>query len=394
MKLTKTKIDSSVYEGTDGEHDIRWDADVPGFGLRIYPSGKKSFLISYRYKGRKRRMVLGAYGLLTLDKARKEAKVKLASVIQGQDPLEVRIREQSGKLMSDLIHCYIEQHAKIRKKTWREDERRLNKHLKKWMNRRIDNIADYEVVALHGKIGSSTIYEANRTYEIIRKMFEFAKANGFLDKALPNPAIGVEKFAEKERDRWVTHEELPRLIIALQKEKNRYAAAAVLLYLLTGLRKTELLKSKWEDINVFRNEIKVSETKAGNDHYVPLSDRALEVLKSIPRTIGNPHIFPGRGKTGHIVNMTKPWNRIRKEAGVEDVRLHDLRRTAGSWMAQRGDSLHLIGKILNHASIETTRVYARLSQNQERAALDVHAKELGKFIDGKVNCETPLQKRN
>lgn len=377
MKLTKRLIDSFTYEGSNGRRDVRWDAAMPGFGVRIYPNERKAFVLSYRVEGRKRLMTLGNYGILTLDQARDQARAHLVSVIDGKDPLEQRRRAAQGETFKDLSVAYLERHAKAHKKSWKDDERRINKYLLPlWGNLKVGHIKRADVAALHGKIGKQHPYEANRVLELISKMFSLARRWGFVEDDTLNPASDIDHYKEHKRDRWVKPEELPRLMAAIDQEQNLYARAALWLYLLTGVRKSELLKACWEDVDMERRELRLPETKAGNTHYVPLSEAALSLLRKLPRVEGNPYLLPGRVEGHHLVNIDKPWQRVRRAAGIEDVRLHDLRRTVGSWLAQAGNSLHLIGKVLNHSSPSTTAIYARFGHDQVRQALEDHGKRL------------------
>jgi len=193
-----------------------------------------------------------------------------------------------------------------------------------------------------------------------------------------NPASGVTKFKEKKRDRFVTPSELPKLIEAIQNESNQSAKYALWLYLLTGLRKEELLTAKWSDIVELGSnyQLRIEDTKNEKTHYLPLSDAAMEILNQIPRVEGNPYIIVGKNKGTHLININKPWRRVRLVAGIEDVRLHDLRRTVGSWLAQAGNSLHLIGRVLNHSNTSTTAIYARFGQDTVRNALDRHGDQI------------------
>jgi integrase len=225
-------------------------------------------------------------------------------------------------------------------------------------------------------MGTRAPYEANRTIRLLSKMFELAKDWNYLDHNDGNPAKGIKLFKEEKRDRWLTHNELPQLIEAIDKEQNLYARIAIWLYLLTGVRKTELLTAKWSDIDFERKELRLSDTKAGRVHYVPLSEAAMDLLSRVPRLQDNPCIIPGHITGKHLVNISKPWNRIKTAAKLEDIRLHDLRRTVGSWLAQSGNSLHLIGKVLNHSNQSTTAVYARFAQDDVRNALEGHGKML------------------
>jgi integrase len=391
MKLTKRAIDGFEYKGG---WDVRWDDTFPGFGVRIYPTGKKSFVISYRHAGRKRLMVLGAFGILTLDQAREMAREKMVGVVGGGDPLDEKRKGTRGASISDLCEAYIERHAS-KKKSGKIDIGWLNRFiLPRWRNVPIASLKRSDVAALHHDIGKKTPYQANRVVEVIQKMFQLAKVWGFLNEAAINPGQGIDPFKEKKRDRWVSPEELPKLAEAIDQESNIYASAALWLYLLTGARKTEILAARWEDLDWSRKELRLSDTKAGRVHYIPLSAPAMIVLESIPHEEGNPYILPGRKPGQHLVNISKPWNRIRKAAGIEDVRIHDLRRTLGSWMAQAGNSLHLIGRVLNHSNASTTQVYARFGQDTVRDALEAHGQKIMAVAGKKPTAEIiPLKKQ-
>jgi integrase len=357
MKLTKRFIDSAKYDGSS--QDIRWDDQLPGFGVRLYSTGRKSFVLSYRAQGRKHIMTIGAYGPLTLDQARKKARKHLAEVIDGGDPLDSRQKAARGATMAALCNDFLKLYAKQRKKTWREDQRRIDRHiLPNWGRIKIKSIKRSEITSFHTKLGETSPYEANRILALLSKMFEMAKA--------------------------------------IDRDPNVFVRAAMWMYLFTGLRRSELLQLKWSDIDPTRNEIKLLDTKAGRPHYVPLSLEAIKLLNTIPRLDGNPFIFPGARKGKPLVNIGKPWDRIRKEANLEDVRLHDLRRTVGSWLAQSGKSLHLIGRVLGHSNASTTKIYARFAQDHVKSALEDHGKQI-LAISGKKSkaniLNSPLQKK-
>ena len=374
MKLTKRTIDAAAYEGASGARCVLWDEDPPGFGLRIYPTGKKAFVLSYRTQGRKRMLTLGSYGALTLDQARTQARAMLAKVETGQaDPLEDRQKAARGETVRDLCTLYMQRHGNA-KRSGRDDQRRIDRHiLPAWGGLKAAAIKRADVAALHSRIGRAHPYEANRTLALLSKMFALAERWGFVPEGHPNPAHGIDRFREEKRDRWITPDELPRLAQAINEEPNQSAHFALWLYLLTGARKAEMLQAQWEDVDWRRAELRLPETKAGRVHYIPLSGPALALLRQIPREDDNPYILPGKLPGAHLVNVSKPWLRVRAAAGVADVRLHDLRRTVGSWLAQAGNSLHLIGRILNHSNQSTTAVYARFAQDQVRDALEQHA---------------------
>ncbi len=373
MKLTKTRIDAFSYSGDGKSRDVRWDDAISGLGLRINPSGRKSFVLSFRSNGQKRLMTLGQYGPLTLNKARDVALQRKAEVIEGRDPLEARRSAAGAGTVGELCQVYLERYA-VHKRSAAEDRRRIQQHiLPRWTNRKVESLKRAEIAEAHHKIGQEFPYEANRRLALLRRMLNLARQWGFVDERCPNPATAIPMHPEVSRERWVTREELPRLAQAIDEEPNIYARSALWLYLLTGMRKQELLQAKWNAIDWDRNELKLEQTKAGRVHYVPLSGPALAILQTVPRQEANPYIFAGAKKGRHLVNINKPWFRVRDRAGVPDVHLHDLRRTVGSWLAQAGNDLHLIGKVLNHSNLSTSAIYARFSQDVVHKAMDEHA---------------------
>ncbi len=375
-KLTKRKIDSLVYRGAPprGRH-IVWDTEIHRFGVRLHPSGKKVFVLAYGVDGRDHLMTLGHCSAITLEQARGEAQQQLSNVLQDDDPLEARAIQRRGVTMRHLCVHYIEHHAKLHKKSWKKDERRLVRHaLPRFANHKAKSIKRGDIAVLHRQVGERHgRYEANRLLEVLSKMFDLAATWGFVDGEAPNPARRIPKFHEQARDRWVSPEELPELAKAIDNEKNVYARYALWLYLLTGLRKNELLAVKRSDIDWSRKELRLGDTKSGRPHYLPLSAQALAFMRQAPEVSGNPFLFPGLRGNGHLVNIDKAWRRVRAAAGISDVHLHDLRRTVGSWLAQSGNSLHLVARVLNQTTPATTATYARFAQDQVRDALEAHA---------------------
>lgn len=397
MKLTKRIIDTLAYAGDGANRCVYWDDALANFGVRVYPTGRKTFVLSYRAGGRKRLMALGAFGVLTLEQARTLAKRKLTAILDGVDPLADRYKHASGETVQSLCAAYLDRYARTHKKTWAQDERRINKHLLPvWSRRKAHSITRADVAALHSKIGADHPYEANRTLNLISKVFEQGRRWGFIPDGFRNPAQGIDRFREYKRDRYITSDELPRLAMAIDAELSPFARAALWLYLLTGARKSELLALRWDDIDETRQELRFAETKAGRVHYLPITAAAMAILKEIPRFAENPYVFPGN-KGGHLADIRNPWNRVRKAAGVEDVRLHDLRRTVGSWLAQAGNSLHLIGRVLNHSNQATTAIYARFGEDNVRLAMEAHSQKIlgaaGKLASAEVIPIDPKTKK-
>ena len=381
MNLTNAAISRFKYKGdaSKTEWDVRWDDTIPGFGVRIYPSGKKAFVLSYRFRRRKRLMVFGRFGAdLTLSQARDRARKYRVDIIDGKDPLEEKRGTGQGKTFGELIEDYMTRHVRAQKlKTGDAIGRRIEHNIPtSWRSRFADAIRGSEIEALHQRIGAEHPYEANRVLEILRAMYRHAPRWRYIAADKPNPTDGIKKFKEQKRKRWVTPEELPPLATAIDGEPNIYVRAALWLYLLTGLRKGELLQAKRADIDWTRGKLRLVDTKAGEEQLATLNAPALAILQSIPEIEGNPYILPGAKPGRHLVNIDKAWGRIRRAAGIEDVRLHDLRRTVGSWMSQAGTDLNLVKDALRHADIATTLIYARLGEDAAREAMEDHGRRI------------------
>jgi integrase len=387
--LTKSTIDKAEYEGMQYKNGswqryFLWDLNPPGFGLRITPKGSKQFIFQYRVNGRIRLHTIGRYPALSVQKARAKANEMAAALeLHGADPRDKREAEKREIFFGAFCDEYIERHASVHKKSWKKDESRLDRFAKPiWKNRALKSITRSEIEELHRRIGLKTPYEANRLLEVLSKMLELARDWGHIEESAPNPAKRIQPFTEIKRERWVSKEELPRLVRAISNEPNEYIRNALLLFLLVPVRKNELLRAKWEHIDWNLKEFLVPDNKSGKPYHIPLSSEAVSVLRKITTTEGNPYIFPGRLEGRHLVNIEKNWRRIRSEAKLEDVRLHDLRRTVGAWLAEHGTSLLIIQKAFNHASPSTTQIYARLSENPVRDALDSHGGRIGPYLFG------------
>jgi integrase len=320
-------------------------------------------------------LTLGRYGVLTLTEARDLARRALVEVAGGIDPQEER-RAPKSQTVRQFSETYMERHAKVRLKSWADDSRRFKREIvPKLGSKSLESVKRSHVADLHSKIGRKTPYEANRVLELVKRMFSLAEQWGYVPEGHPNPAKGIKRFREKSRDRFVTEAEFPLLRDAINAEQDIYVRSAIWLCLFTGARKTEILSRKWEDVDLDRKEMRLKDTKAGRDHVVPLSQPALEILGSIPRQQGNPYVFPGRKRGEPRKDFRPQWDQIRERAGLQDITFHDLRRTVGSWLALGGSSLVLIGKVLNHSSPSTTKIYARLLDDAARDPLEELAQQ-------------------
>jgi integrase len=255
----------------------------------------------------------------------------------------------------------------------------LSTHLAVFRTRKLTDLTRNDVARLHAKVGEMAPYRANRLVALVRKMFNLARDWGLY--AGENPATRIQMFREESRDRFVQPEELPRLFLAIAEESDPSIRSIFLTALLTGARRAEVLGMRWEDVSLARAEWRIPHTKTGSPHLLPVPHALVAMLQSLPRVNGNPYVFPGQNRTGHLQNMKRIWDRIRMKAGIRDVRFHDLRRTVGSWLAGSGESLQLIGKVLNHRDVSTTAIYARLNLDPVRQALERNASKMLKAAE-------------
>ncbi len=383
-KLTETFVKKATYSKQQADsgawpRDIWWDTELTGFGIRLYPTGRKVFIIEYRIDRRKRSKTIGAHGLLTVSQARDRARRDLVGLLDGIDPLSDRDESKAALTFEELAGIYLERHARPHKKSCRLDEERLrdgSRLMKAFGGKLARNITHSDVLRFHTDVGKSRKPIANALIRLLSVMFNKGIQWELLPDSHRNPAKGIKFFKEHSRERFVTKQELPRLIDSIEQVDNVYVRSMFWLYLLLGLRKEELKSCKWEQIDFERKELALPDTKGGNPHYLPLSDVAIEIFKGIPKLSGNPHVFVGRKEGRHVVNINKQWWAVRERAGLADVQIHDLRRTVGSWLAQKGNTLYLIGKVLNHADVKTTAIYARFQTDDIGEALEQHSKQI------------------
>ena len=384
IKLTKRKIDAIALP-INGELILR-DQDLPGFGLRV-TKGAKTFIVEKRINGRLHKVAVGAYGAFTIDQAKEEAREVLGKLTRGE-PIGSKRGEVTFGEFSDL---YLEKYSS-RKKSHSFEIHYLERHLSKWRNWKLSAITRKDIAFLHANIGKAHPTNANRVLSLLRTMFRHAVSLGFIQGE--SPASNISAFPETSRDRFVQPDELPKLFKAMKAEPNPYIKAAILMGLLTGARRSEVLSAKWVDVDLAVGTWRIPQTKAGSWHLLPLPGPLKQILIDLPRVMSNPYLFVGRNGKGHLKNITRGWGRIREEAGLPDIRIHDLRRTLGSWMAGTGVSLQVIGKILNHRQPSTTAIYSRLNLDPLRTVMEENAERmmlLGRGTDN-ANKEESTEK--
>jgi integrase len=378
LKLRQADVRALPYVGHSAKHQcIYWDSTLPCFGLRVYPSARRVYVCSYRIRRRKRLALLGRADVLTLDQARKMAIAYLGKVAGNEDPQDESDRLRSLKTVAELYSAYIENHAKKKRAYWKNDASCLRRRILPSLGARLAaSIVPADIESIHSEVGSQHPYAANTLLDIVRNMFNWGKVAGLVPADHANPILGIKWFPERQRRRYITTVEMPEFIRALEAEDNEYARYGLWLLLLLGLRSIELLKAKWTDIDWDMGTLFVGLTKNGEPLLAPLGDAAMERLKIIPRIANNPYIICGHKRGRPLTGLGEPLRRVLARAGLQNIRVHDIRRTVGSWLAQSGVSLHLIGDVLNHRDPKTTLGYAYFQTQQRREALNGHGSKV------------------
>jgi integrase len=416
INFTKPTLEKLSHKGEPKRTWYR-DTQISDLAIVCLPSGLKSFYVVKKIDGRTEKIYLGKFPDLSVENARKLAMGKLGQIALGVNPLDKKRKEKQEMTLGHLFEQYMKRYSKLHKKSWKYDEREIPRHLGHWFNRKIDDIKRSEILKQHeiifAEIGR---YQANRILERIRALYNKAIEWGWEGK---NPTAGIKKFTEKSRDRFVQPAEMPYLIRAIEQEHNETIRDFIWMLLLTGARKTNTLMMRWNEINWETQQWRIPDTKNGDPAYVPLTERSLRILRRRMDDTTSDWVFPQiDDPTKHFIKHDRGWMRTKERAtvfmwqdhpkvaswtnetlksytsfynsisqyrwllkqaeqekiilppGVMDIRLHDLRRTFGSYQAITGASLQIIGKSLGHKSTHATQIYARLNLDAVRSSVE------------------------
>jgi integrase len=412
VKLTDKGIDRRRAPAA-GRIEL-WDAETPGFGLRLTAGGVKAFQVMFRVKGngKLRRLTLGRYcpasevaarpkdadlgGYLTLAQARAKARQMISDARTGIDPEEAE-RDKAAERARAKAHAFaavreqfLDLYARPKNKSWKQAAAYLRRDFAAWDSKPIGAITRRDVIAvLDKKSRTGGPIAANRLLAHVRKLFNWAASR---DLITASPIVNIARpAAEVERERVLTDGEIKRIWDSSEKLSWPFGAMFKLM-LITGQRRDEVAGMRWIDIKPHAIDAEATnsfvpvewvwhlggdQTKAGRSHDVPLSDLAMQVISTIPR-FQSQFLFPARGKADrYATGFSKAKANCDKLCGFDDWRVHDLRRTAGTSMASLGIAVSTISRVLNHAEGGVTKIYNRYSYHGEkRAALDAWAKKL------------------
>lgn len=372
INFTKAIIDALPLPEA-GKRDTYHDLKTNGLQLRVTSNGAKTFSLFRRVKnGSPERVTLGRYPDMPPEQARNESVRLNGLLVQGINPNADARALKTETTLQELFEEFLKHRrnkrgAFLSEKTKRSYRYDFGLYLEKWGKLQLSQFKDTDFGKLHAAIGKEHPTTANRVIAMASSLFGYAAERKLFKGA--NPAHGIKKFPETKRDRFLQSDELPAFFKALAEEPSDTFRDYFLIALLTGARRSNVQEMQWSQINFDRAEWRIPITKNGEPQTVTLSPEAVEILRN-RQGCHAIWVFPGTGASGHIVEPKKAWRRVLDRAGIDDLRIHDLRRTLGSWQAKTGASLAIVGKSLNHKSPSTTAIYARLDLDPVRESVE------------------------
>ena len=367
VKLNRRTIDRLAVERGNR---VFWDSELPGFGIRVHATGHKVYVAQARIPGGlPRRGVIGRYAEITIEDARRKAAETIDRIRRGLDPAP-----PPEPTVADLAGRYMTAHVEVncRPGTVSQYRTLLDLHILPELGAlRLSEVNRSHASALHYRLRDRP-NRANQAVGLLSRMFKLAIAWG-MTPARPNPCRSVKRYRQRDCERFLSEEEYARLGRALSEAGSEggpmaYAAAAVRLLLLTGCRRTEILRLRWDDVDRAAGELRIRASKTG-PRRVPLTAPVARVLAGIPRIEGNPWVIAGTRRGEPLKNINACWDRLRERAGLEDLRLHDCRHSYASQALAIGEGLPTIARLLGHRTVMTTYRYAHLAEDSEKASV-------------------------
>jgi integrase len=351
----------------DGAAKVRiFDDRLPGFILERRRNGATFYLRYTDQRGRGREVKLGRYGDVTVDQARAKAVQLRASVSLGADPVAERAKRRAVPTLAAFVSERYLPHVRDRLRSAGVPEAHLRLRILPFLGRKpLDELTPEDVAALRRRLIAEGLAPGtvNRHLATLRSALNLALRWQLFEGR--NPAASPGMLTEQHRDRFLSATETQALVRALDLEPSQDAASALALLILTGARKQEALRARWDLVDLERGVLTVPISKSGRPRHVPLSPAAVAVLQgqAARRVPGNPYVFPSRIIEGApLEGLRKPWDRAKRAAGLAaDLRIHDLRHSLASALANAGTPLYEIGALLGHRQLSTTTRYAHHS---------------------------------
>lgn len=374
FSFTKEKL-QSLPSPDAGQRLTVHDTKATGLQLRVTSAGAKTFSLYRRIKGgQPERITLGRFPAMTVEQARKAAAQLNAEIEGGASPAALKRSIKAELSFENALAEFLAGKRKrdgspISDKTKKDYQDLLRLHLDGIKGKKLSAIERTEVKAIHAKVSKKSPAQADKCVALVSAVYVYMLDAEFFTG--PNPAERVKKNKPVQRDRFLQADELPAFFKALEAMPNEAMRDLFMLALMTGARRSNICAMAWADLDLEAGVWRIEKTKNGTPQNVTLSPEAVQVLKVRKDGAGaSPFVFPGTGKTGHIVEPKGAWAKLLESAGIGNLRIHDLRRTLGSWQARSGASLPIIGKSLNHKTHQATAIYARLDLDPVRQSVN------------------------
>ena len=372
--VMKTLSNRAVGKLTVEKDTIFWDRELTGFGVRVYPTGSKVYVAQARGPEGPKRVAVGRHGVINADEARKRAAHIIARIKAGEEAVPEPMKPAGGPTVAELCARYLTEYVSVRCKPGTAALYRsvIDRHVLPALGKLpLAALSRAQVAEFH-----ESLYEtpavANTALRILSSMYRLAAGWGMVPEGTPNPCKALVKYPERRRERFLTDSEFTRLGEALDEMEARggasaSAVAAIRLLALTGCRRSEILKLRREDVALEAAELRLPDSKTGA-RAIPLPPQAVELLASLLGAHDGPWVIPGRKPGTPLRNVDEAWRTIRERAGLEGVRIHDLRHSWASRALALGEALPVIGKLLGHSKLETTARYAHLARDSAQEA--------------------------
>ena len=395
-RITKRTVDALQTTGKDYVH---WDGELTGFGVRVRPSGSKSYVAVYRTGGRNtplRRVTIGAVGKIEADKARDEAKGIIRQAELGQDRAAEKAKARAEMSFAKVCDLYLDEGCETKKaSTIATDRGRIERHIKPLLGKkRIGEITRPDIEKFMRDVANGKTAADEKTKARGRAIVEGGKGTatrtvgllgGIMSFAVirqlraDNPVRGVKRYTDKKGQTFLSATELGKIGAALadleSEGANPSAIAIIRLLAFTGARKGEIAGLRWREVDIERGYLRLGDSKTGAK-VIPIGAPACEVLASVAAIEGSEYVFPASSGDGHFQGVERVWQKVRTAAGFPTLRLHDLRHSFASIGLARGDALPIICAILGHADVKTTSRYAHLADDPVKRAADAISKSV------------------
>lgn len=364
IKFTKKAIEA--LESPKKTRRYVYDTVVPGLCICVTENGTKTYYRYGRVYNRPTRLKIGRHPAWTVEMAREECKRLTGEIAARKNPRE--IKRVASMTLGELSAWVIENHSKPNKRTWQRDQRQYELTLKQWGGRQITHITSAEIREHHVKLANDRgVYAANKMHEFLRLLFRIAIANGWAET---DPTTAVPRARTRSRKRFLSPEEIGPFLEAVNQLSDT-PRDFFLTCLYTGARRQNVQTMRWDELDLEHGVWLIPQEKAkgGEPIAVVLVESVVEMLRVRRLSTKSEWVFPGRSRKGHFNSPKASWKKVLQISGIKNLRLHDLRRTLGSWQARLGASLPVIGDSLGHKSINATQVYARLDLEPVRASV-------------------------